>query len=219
MRASAGPNSHRDRVAAVSVVALDSWVADGGVAPIDGDLLPHPDGLRAQQQQPLLALLYLRHVLLSDGITVLGHGGDDLVQVRHLTALDHEHVLAPARLQRLQHRRSWQGAHPLLELLRRSRHQGLGADVRRELPQVHPAAGAPQTLRIIHHQRPPQPQPPGEIDQGRAHASRPVPPRVVAQEDHVEAPQVVFLDHRLVRRQRARVVRGTGVIAVTHPPR
>ena len=116
MRASAGPKSQRDRVAE-RLGGGRFGVADGGVAAVDRDPLADADRLGPQQQQPLFALLDFGHVLLRHRVSVLGHRGDHLIQVRDLAPLDQENLLAAARLQRLQNRGAPQGPHPLFELL------------------------------------------------------------------------------------------------------
>ena len=77
---------------------------------------------------------------------------------------------------------------------------------------------------IVDDQRAPQAESPGEIDERRADPQRrAVGPgafaaRVVAQEDHVEAAQVVFLDDGLIGRERPGIVRRPRVVAVAHAP-
>jgi hypothetical protein len=93
---------------------------------------------------------------------------------------------------------------------------GLGAHVGREVGQVHAAAGAPQTLRVVDHQRARQPQAPAEVDERRRRPARALADGVVAQQHHVEAAQGVLLFDRVVGGQRARVVGRRGVVAGAH---
>ena len=198
-------------------------VADGGVAAIDRGPFADADRLGPEEQQPLFALLDFGHVFLRDGVSVLGDGGDHLIEVRDLAPPDQKHLLAATWLQRFQDGGAAQRPYPLFQLLGRARHQSFGANVGGELAEVHAAAGAPQPLGIVDDQRSAQAQPPAEVDERRAPAGRAVGPgafaaRVVAQEDHVEAAQIVFLDDGLVGGERPRVVRRPRVVAVAHAP-
>ena len=213
MRASTGPSSHGLRVARFSGGG-PPFLPTQRAAAVDRDALAVADRLGVEQQQALFALLDLGQVLLRDGVAVLGHRGDDLIQVRDLAPPQIEDVLAAARGQRLQHRRAVERAQEFFQPLLRTRDQRLGAHVGGEIGQVHAAAGAAQPFGVVDDQRAGQAQAPAEIDERRRRSPALSRTRVVAQQHDVEAAQRVLFVDGVVGRERARVVRGRLVVAV-----
>ena len=168
MRASTGPKSHLPRTAGRALAPLG---AGHRAPPVDGDALADADRLGVEQQQALLALLGLGQVLLRQRVAVLGHGGDDLVEVRDLPAPQVEDLLVAARRQRLEHgrRRPARAGTPCRRVFERD------TSVR-----VRMSAGkSPRYMRLPARRSPSgslttsvprQPQPPAEVDQRRARA-------------------------------------------------